>query len=269
MNVYSPRMARQAWDALKIEIIESGWAQLGSDWNRAHVSPPYSRMYYIAQGGGSVTGGGETLPLEAGRVYLIPAGMSIRYACPRSMTQLYFHINARTIDGYDLFSKCARMLWLDAREEVSGLCEDYLSDDLTRMCLLKCRVEETLYRFVAAAGLEGALLTQHSPFLKKTFEAVRARLCSSLSIAQIARDMALSPSALAGRFRREFGMPLGRYIDEMLLAEIGRLLSGTGLTVGQIAERLGFCDQFYLSRFFSARMGMPPSEYRARLRSQL
>ena len=43
-----------------------------------------------------------------------------------------------------------------------------------------------------------------------------------------------------------------------------------GLVPGrQIAERLGFCDQFYLSRFFSARMGMPPSEYRARLRSQL
>ena len=98
---------------------------------------------------------------------------------------------------------------------------------------------------------------------------MRGQLRSSLTIAEIARTLSVSESALTKRFRSEFGMPLGRYIDEMLAQEIASRLLSTQQSVRDISEQLGFCDQFYLSRFFSAHRGMSPSAYRASLQEQI
>ncbi len=52
-------------------------------------------------------------------------------------------------------------------------------------------------------------------------------------------------------------------IDEQLVAEIKVLLADPGLSVTQIAQRLNFVDQSYLSRFFKKYTGLSPKEYRA------
>lgn len=268
MNIERARWAHRIWNAMKIEILESGYARLGRDWNHEHLRPPYSRVYYIASGSGTVVSGKQTMPLHAGCVYLLPAGASLRYSCPGEMTQLYFHVSVRTGDGYDLFSRCHQILCLPSQQDPEILCQDYQSGDYLREALLKCCLEADLCRFIAECGLEEILLAQHSAFLEQVFTIVRQELRSSLTIQTVARRLSVSESTLAKRFRREFGMTLGRYIDEMLVEEICRLLTATDLTVGEIAERLGFCDQFYLARFFSARQGLPPREYRAFLRGQ-
>lgn len=269
MNLRLNPSAHRIWEALRIEIPESGYAELGREWNHTHLAPPYSRLYYIADGEGEARGGGQTMALRPGKIYLLPAGLDLSYCCPERMTQLYFHITACTQDGYDLFSRLGRMLELPSEADAAALSEDYLADDYLRQMRLRCRVEADVARFIAAAGLEKHLLTQHSAFLTAVFDTVRRGLSSSLTIADVARAMSVSESALAKRFRREFGMTLGRYIDEMLAQEVARALSETDESIGRIAERLGFCDQFYLSRFFAAHRGMSPSAYRSHLRGQI
>ena len=62
-------------------------------------------------------------------------------------------------------------------------------------------------------------------------------LLETVGLADVARAMSVSESALTKRFRREFGMTLGRYIDEMLAQEAARALSETDESIGRIAER--------------------------------
>lgn len=269
MNIQHSANAELLWNAVKIEIEEHGFARLNRDWNHEHPVPPFSRLYYILDGEGLALAGGREMALRPGFLYLLPAGLSLRYACPRAMTQLYFHVSVRTADGYDLFSRCSRPLELPPAADVAQMAADYRSNEYLPRALLQYRVKADACRFIAAAGLEEILLAPPSAFLQAVFAAVRGGLRSGLAIRDIAARLSLSESSLAKRFRREFGMPLGRYIDEMLLQEICRLLAGTEWTIGQIAERLGFCDQFYLTRFFSARRGMPPRDYRARLKNQV
>ena len=59
--------------------------------------------------------------LRPGRIYLLPAGLDLSYCCPERMTQLYFHITARTQDGYDLFSRLGRMLELPSEADAAAL----------------------------------------------------------------------------------------------------------------------------------------------------
>lgn len=53
-----------------------------------------------------------------------------------------------------------------------------------------------------------------------------------------------------------------RLIEGQILAEAKVLLSDSTLTVTQIAERLNFPDQSYLTRFFKRHVGMSPRQFR-------
>ena len=57
-------------------------------------------------------------------------------------------------------------------------------------------------------------------------------------------------------------MTIGNYIDETILFESEQLLTKSELTVLQISEKFGFCDQFYFSRRFKAKYGDTPQKYR-------
>jgi AraC-like DNA-binding protein len=57
-------------------------------------------------------------------------------------------------------------------------------------------------------------------------------------------------------------------ITDRVMLEAARLLRFSELTVGQIAFRTGFDDQFYFSRAFKRRYGEAPLTYRARVRGK-
>ena len=67
-------------------------------------------------------------------------------------------------------------------------------------------------------------------------------------------------------FREEFykvtGLPHTQYQLVIRLDKAKELLCETALPIGEIADQLGFRDQYYFARFFKAKTGMTPSEYR-------
>ena len=263
MNIIHSKAAAPVWQAVHFGIMDSGWAKLDSQWNQSHPSPPYSRLYYILSGKGSARNSTQEMPLRPGHVYLLPIGVPLEHSCPQEMTQLYFHISAQAADGYDLFSRCPCFLELPMDAPMEELAEAFLSEQYLPLTQLKAQVEKDLHRFICAASLDEWLLKPHSAFLENVFSIVQKNLCSSLTIRQVAQQMAISESALSKRFRQEYGLPLGRYMNGILVQEICRLLASTDLSIGRIAEKLGFCDQFYLARFFSQHQGMSPRQYRA------
>ena len=64
----------------------------------------------------------------------------------------------------------------------------------------------------------------------------------------------------------EAGMSPGKYIDNMIFLKAKQMLSDPALTIGQISQKLGFCDQFYFSRRFKENSRQTPSEYRKEMR---
>lgn len=74
--------------------------------------------------------------------------------------------------------------------------------------------------------------------------------------------MGLSPVRLSTIVGRSLGMSTKRAIDERLVLETKRLLRYSSLSVGQIATRLGYTDQFHLSKTFKRLTGTSPLAYR-------
>lgn len=84
-----------------------------------------------------------------------------------------------------------------------------------------------------------------------------------LSLAEAARMTFRSRSALSHAFKRFAGKGLKRHQTELRLKAADRLLaSEPGLTVAEIAGRLGYSDPLYFSRLYRRHRGRPPSAAR-------
>ena len=82
-----------------------------------------------------------------------------------------------------------------------------------------------------------------------------------LCIKKICAEVGCSKSALITSFKSEYGTTVNNYITEVRLGEAVRMLERGEDKIGEIAEACGFSDQSYFSKVFSAKYGVPPSEY--------
>lgn len=81
----------------------------------------------------------------------------------------------------------------------------------------------------------------------------------------LARDLGMSYDGFRKRFARAVGMPPARYRAIRTVDHACELMLKGGLTDRQIADRLGFCDEFYFSRRFKQVTGRSPRQFRAGL----
>ncbi len=63
-------------------------------------------------------------------------------------------------------------------------------------------------------------------------------------------------------FKEAVGLPPKKYIINVRIKNAKRMLSTTGLPVGEIASRCGFHDPLYFSRVFRSYTGVSPLKYR-------
>ncbi len=84
---------------------------------------------------------------------------------------------------------------------------------------------------------------------------------SKITIADICDEIGCSKSTLITGFKREYGTTVNNYITEVRLGEAVNMLRMGDRNIGEIATETGFSDQSYFSKVFSARYGIPPSEY--------
>lgn len=85
----------------------------------------------------------------------------------------------------------------------------------------------------------------------------------SLSVAEAAHQLNLSPSRVRVLFTREVGVPPGRYLHNLRMREARNLLESTFLSVKEVVGRVGFRDQSRFARDFRQRFGCSPRQYRA------
>ena len=90
-------------------------------------------------------------------------------------------------------------------------------------------------------------------------ENVDKKIC----INDICDELKCSKSTLLTTFKSKYGITVNTYVTESKLEKAVHLLLDGDMTISEIASETGFSDQSYFSKVFSAKYGVPPSEYRA------
>lgn len=83
-----------------------------------------------------------------------------------------------------------------------------------------------------------------------------------LNVPAVCNAVQVSSQHLARLFRQKLNMTIAGYINECRVKQARELLSGSRLTVGEIATQVGYSCPDSLSRNFAKIEGITPSEYR-------
>ena len=102
----------------------------------------------------------------------------------------------------------------------------------------------------------------------KWLESAKAALETYERPQDAADSMSIAYEAFRKKFRRLSGIPPGKYRIAVTMERACHLLSSSSQTLREIADELGYCDEYHFSKQFSKTIGWSPREYRARTPSR-
>ena len=100
------------------------------------------------------------------------------------------------------------------------------------------------------------------PTVTEALRFIRENSAAAISVAQVARHVAVSRSTLDREFRRCLGHTTHEEIQRVRLETARRLLSGTDHPLRVVARQAGYTNEQYFSLVFRRAFQMTPGQYR-------
>lgn len=268
MNIYRNYKMENTLNHLDIIITDNGYVKTDESWGQKNVLSPYSRLYFIEEGEGVLKFSNHSVTMKPGYVYLIPVGIVFDFYSNDYVKKLFFHINIYRENMYDFTAEYKKYgkLYL-GEEKIKKLIQLYHSETFSDALRLKTKIFSIVAEITDEMVIMNDEISCYSESIMDTIEYIKKNLSLKLSVKELADRLFISESILAKKFRKEVGITLGKYIDKMVFYEAEKLIMQGDLTIGQISEQLGFCDQFYFSRKFKERYQETPQSYIMKLKN--
>jgi transcriptional regulator GlxA family with amidase domain len=123
---------------------------------------------------------------------------------------------------------------------------------------------DALRRYVADLPEQetGWLAGTRDPIVGKSLGLLHSRVAHPWTIADLAREVGISRSALVERFTRYVSEPPMAYLTRWRLQLAARSLEKTSRGVAEVAADVGYESEAAFSRAFKREFGQPPGRYR-------
>jgi AraC-like DNA-binding protein len=127
----------------------------------------------------------------------------------------------------------------------------------------------SLFGPVLGAGERATLLDSGPIYVQRARELIRARVAEPIRIAEIARELGISPRHLQSGFRRHVGATPHQFLRDCRLDEAHRTLSAAapGQTTTTIGYECGFGHLGDFAHDYRSRFGESPSDTLRRCRA--
>lgn len=225
-------------------------------------------LEYIIDGCGTLEIDGQTFFPSKGDVYLLPYGSRHHYYASKKQpfTKIWMNVNGEL---------CKQLI------QLYGLTGAYYFEDIGLYPLFEkflsiCEKKE--YDTMELYDKCGLVFLEIIQQLSKHYEkkpavnkyAVYAKnycdrnIYKKISLEDISKYVGISISQLNRLFRQEFGLTVYSYILNNKINIAKSLLSGTSMSVAEIAFLLNFADEHYFSNIFKKKTGLSPSQWRKR-----
>jgi AraC-like DNA-binding protein len=112
------------------------------------------------------------------------------------------------------------------------------------------------------AGQKGWLAGLRDPYVGRALALLHGKPAHAWTVDALAREVALSRSALADRFVDLIGEPPMQYLTSWRLALAAQGLRTGNDPIGRIAERCGYESESAFNRAFKREFGVPPATWR-------
>lgn len=103
--------------------------------------------------------------------------------------------------------------------------------------------------------------TDVQDYLTQALRYIQYNYAGSIQVSHIASYVGISRSQLYRAFMEKFELSPHAFLKRYRINEACTLLNRSGITVGEVANSVGFSDPLYFSRVFKEVKGMTPSAY--------
>ena len=249
-------------NGLSVIVGLQGSIVLGEEWKKVGVNDPFSRLYFVKEGDGYLRPEkGETVHMQGGYLYFVPAGLTFSYGCTH-LEKIYFHVNVTTEDGSDVFMQANRIGVMPfSAKEYEALREKLFCNDYAGLLYVKGVLGRVLGEFGEQFALKREV-PRYSRLVRKALQIILQNTRIDWHAKKLAAELFVSESNLRKSFKRETGTGLHEYVEKQVFIKAKSLLAGNTFTIDEISEILGFCDRFYFSKRFASVFGVTPVLYR-------
>lgn len=108
--------------------------------------------------------------------------------------------------------------------------------------------------------------TRYNPLVREALAYLDEHLHEPITMRQVADRLHLNPSYFSVLFKEQTELTFSEYISRLRVLRAKELLLRTALSVGEIAERVGYQSDKYFIKVFKTFEGTSPSKYRSRVR---
>ncbi len=229
----------------------------------------FVQLLWSARGRGGLERNGKDYALEPGEAFCFRPGMRHRVFARETAWECRW----LTVDG-----PCAAgiVLGLGLPDESFAVGPDWAAGFAAQARALRRvgpreQVEATagLYAFLVEFAGRVAAGRAVGPERNETVEQAKALMLARLSdaglgVRQIAAEVGLERTTFARVFHQATGVTAKAYLDDLRLQSVLTKLKSSAQSVTEIAREAGFGSANYLAKFLRRKLGVSPSEFRAR-----
>ncbi len=245
-----------------IDFRQFGYAELDSEWRGTTHIVKHDFFYMILAGEADIWCNGEHYRMTPGNIYVIPAGTLYNGICSEYCQKMYFYGNLLNSNREELAIAPPGCIVLPNRaEQNQKIYELYENTDYLSAYTLRVMAEQLVLEVMQQTNQNAPIIT-YSKNVRRVIRHIIDAPNMSLTASTLAKKFNLSPSQLHNLFAKEVGITVGKYVRSKVLSAAEADLKNESLSIKDISNKYGFCDQFYFSRLFSEHFGISPSRYR-------
>jgi AraC-like DNA-binding protein len=270
MSILFPGVA----ESLNIRLLSAGYLELGPWWTETDLIREFWRLYLNYEDGAALHVNGQSFPLPAKRIVVVPAGIDFEAVLDRPVHQFFIQFEfvgwpaqaAREVVPAPVVleheaKRDELAAELGAELQSTDEIEPILASRLKALAHLS--ISEVLSNISEDRARSFLRIAEGQQELLAVLHYIDKHLDQPLNNSRLAEIALASESRFIRRFREATGRTPGRYVQDRRLRRAAELLVSTDQSIDQIAESCGFANRYYFTRVFAQRMGCPPARYRS------
>lgn len=268
---------RQNWsslqyyfDNLQVVVHLAVVGPVPDNWAYYNMIPSFNRLYFILEGEGRIDIEGKTYHPVQNQMVIMPSGvpLSISRINDNRYVKYWVHFHA-LVGELELFQLLS-IPYVITVQDVTAVrtCLDELikynqSDHFLAPLKQKALMLQLLSMFFEQADIEKIQpkFSQMAQLINTVTEYIDQHLHETISVETLAGLVHLHPNYFIQQFKSSLGLTPIQYVNKLRIDRVKNLLLTTGMSVSEIADKLGL-ELSYLSRLFKKHTGFTPTEYR-------
>ena len=179
------------------------------------------------------------------------------------MEKIFVHLTLTSPNGADIFYGMDRCTVVkDSQQLIERVTKLYSENSIMSALEFKRLIYELLINVLGNNKQLNESMKSYSSETISVIDYINEHLSASLTIDGITSALFLQKGKLQKKFKEDTGKSVGQYIDSCLSMRAEAELLDSSLSICDISEKLGYCDQFYFSRQFKKTHGISPRVFR-------